>query len=160
MNATLFVKHKVSDYSNWKRRSMAPFVTKEDAMLRKACKSHFISIFVTLGLALLLLFALSACASPKFPYGTFESGDGSFTLHLQPDGTFSVYNHSQMLDQGTFSIQGSQFTWETSSACDPGGKASYTWTFQNATLVLKVSGTDPCSHRQPGINGLEYRLKP
>ena len=160
MTATLFVKHKVSDYSNWKRRSMAPFVTKGDLMLRKALKSHFISIFVTLGLALLLLFALSACASPKFPYGTFDSGDGSFTLHFQSDGNFSIYNHSQMLDQGTFSIQGNQFNWETSSTCHPGGKASYTWTYQNPTLVLKVNGTDPCSDRQAGINRVEYHLKP
>ena len=140
MTTTLFVKHKVSDYSNWKRRSMAPFVM--------------------LGLALLLLFALSACASPKFPYGTFDNGDGSVTLHLQPDGAFSIYNHSQMLDQGTFSIQGNQFNWETSSTCDPGGKATYTWTYQNATLVLKVSGADACSDRQAGINRLEYHLKP
>jgi hypothetical protein len=140
MTATLFVKHKVSDFSNWKRRSMASFVT--------------------LGLALLLFFALSACASPKFPYGTFDNGDDSVTLHLQPDGTFSIYNHSQLLDQGTFSIQGNQFKWETSSACDPGGKAAYTWTYQNATLVLKVNGTDPCPDRHAGINGLEYRLTP
>ncbi|HLO29179.1 MAG TPA: hypothetical protein VK249_08595 [Anaerolineales bacterium] len=129
-------------------------------MLRKSLKSHFIGIFIRLGWASLLLFVLSACASPKFTYGTFESGDGSITMHLQPDGTFSIYNHTQLLDQGTFSIQGTQFTWETSSACDPGGKATYTWTYQNATLVLKVSGADPCSHRQAGINGLEYRLKP
>ena len=160
MTATLFAKHKLSDYSNWKRGSMAPFVTKGGLMLRKALKSHFISIFVTLGLALLLLFALSACAGPKFPYGTFDSGDGSITLHLQPDGTFSIYNYSQLLDQGTFSIQESQFNWETSSACDPGGKATYTWTYQNSILVLKVSGADPCSHRQAGIDRLEYHLKP
>lgn len=129
-------------------------------MLRKALKSHFISIFVRLGCSSILLFALSACASPKFTYGTFDSGDGSITLHLNSDGTFSVYNYSQLLDQGTFSIQGSQFTWETSSACDPEGKATYTWTYQNATLVLKVSGADPCSHRQAGIDRLEYHLKP
>lgn len=115
---------------------------------------------IDLLLVLLLASVLSACASPKFPYGTYDSGNGSFTLHLQPDDTFSVYNHSQMLDQGTFSIQGNQFTWETSSACDPGGKATYTWTDQNATLVMKVNGTDPCFDRQAGINGLEYRLKP
>ena len=129
-------------------------------MLLKALKSHFISIFIRLGCASFLLFALSACASPKFTYGTYANGDDSIELQLKPEGTFAVYNHSTILDQGTFSIQGNQFTWETSSACDPGGKASYTWTYQNATLVLKVNGTDPCLHRQPGINGLEYRLKP
>ena len=108
-------------------------------MLRKALKSHSISIFIRLGCASFLLFALSGCTSPKFTYGTYANGDNSIELHLKPDGTFAVYNHSTILDQGTFSIQGNQFTWETSSACDPGGKASYTWTYQN---------------------GLEYRLKP
>jgi hypothetical protein len=129
-------------------------------MLRKAVKSHFSSVFIRLGWAAFLLFALSACASPKFTYGTYVNGDGSIELHLKPDGTFAINNHGTTLDQGTFSIQGSQFTWETSSACDPGGKAAYIWTYQNATLVMKINGTDPCSHRQAGIDRLEYRLKP
>jgi hypothetical protein len=129
-------------------------------MVRKALKSPFISIFVRLGCAAFLLFALSACKSPKFTYGTYANSDDSIELHLNPDGTFAVYNHSTILDQGTFSIQGNQFTWETSSACDPGAKASYTWTYQNAILVLKVDGTDSCVHRQAGINRIEYRLKP
>jgi hypothetical protein len=129
-------------------------------MSRNAHKTHFFSIFIKLGWASVLLLALSACASPKFTYGTYVNGDGSIELNLRADGTFAVHNYGTILDQGTFSIHGSQFTWETSSACDPRGKAAYNWTYQNATLVLKVSGTDPCTHRQAGIDRLEYRLKP
>lgn len=117
-------------------------------------------ILMSTGIAALLLFALSACASPKFTYGTYVNGDGSTELHLKPDGTFAINNHGPIVDQGTFSIQGSQFTWETSSYCDPGGKAAYTWTYQNATLVLKVNGTDACTDRKAGIDRIEYRLKP
>ena len=114
------------------------------------------SIFITLLLAGLLV----ACTSPKFPYGTYVNGAGSTELHFKPDGTFTVNNSGTIDDQGTFSIQGSQFTWETSSYCDPGGKATYTWTYQNPTLVLKINGTDPCPDRRSGIDGIEYRLKP
>jgi len=114
------------------------------------------SIFITLLLAGLLV----ACTSPKFPYGTYVNGAGSTELRFKPDGTFTVNNSGTIDDQGTFSIQGSQFTWETSSYCDPGGKAAYTWTYQNPTLVLKVNGTDPCPDRRSGIDGIEYRLKP
>ena len=111
-------------------------------------------------IVLLLLFALSACGSPKFTYGTYVNGDGSTELHFKPDGTFAVNNDGPIVDQGTFSIQGSQLTWETSSYCDPGGKAAYSWTYQNATLVLKANGTDPCYDRKAGIDRLEYHLKP
>ena len=110
----------------------------------------------------LLLLLLSACSSPTFPYGTFVSDSGSFEMVLKDDGSFTFSESGTVVTAGTFSLQGNELTWETDSFCDEkdAGKATYTWTFENATLVLDVKGEDQCADRLFVLNHAPYQLEP
>ncbi len=110
--------------------------------------------------ALMLLLSSWACSSPKFPYGTFANADGSTVIQFKSDGTYNSYDGGLLVDQGTFSIRGNQINWETSTDCYPQGKGTYSWTYQNATLVFKASGPDSCPGRQSAIDSVQYHLKP
>jgi hypothetical protein len=109
---------------------------------------------------LVLVLALSACSSPKFPYGTYVNPDGSTEIQFKPDGSYTTYDGGLLVDQGTFSIRGNEIQWETSTDCYPQGKATYTWTYQNPTLVFKASGADSCPGRQTALDSVQLRPKP
>ncbi len=79
-------------------------------------------------------------------------------MQFGSDGKFAAYSGGLLVDKGTFSTSGNEITWETSMACYPQEKAAYTWTYQNATLVFKVKGADPCADRQHHIDGISYQL--
>ncbi len=104
--------------------------------------------------------ALAACSSPKFPYGTYVSADGATEMHLRPDGTYTAYDGGLQVDQGTFTVHSNEIDWQTSSDCYPQGKGAYTWTYQNATLVMRASGADSCPSRQSTIDSIQFHPKP
>ncbi len=110
--------------------------------------------------ALVLLASMAACSTPKFPYGTYVSADGSSEMHFRSDGTYTAYDGGLLVDQGTFTIQGSQIHWLTSTDCYPQGKGIYSWTYRNATLVMKASGADSCPGRQSAIDSVQFHPKP
>ncbi len=118
------------------------------------------SNMIRLAAAAVLAVALAACASPKFPYGTYVSPDGVSEMHFKPDGTYTAYDGGMLVDQGTFTIQGSQIQWLTSSDCYPQGKGTYSWSYQGSTLVFKSIGADACPGRQSAIDSVQYHPKP
>ena len=85
-----------------------------------------------------MLILLSACTGSKFPTGTYVSE--TFQTEFNDDGSFIFPIGEQVLSKGTYSVQGDELTWETDSYCDEigGGKAIYTWTFENDTLLFEV----------------------
>ena len=109
----------------------------------------------------LLFLSLFACSSPSFPYGTFVSDSGSDQMVLNADGSFTYSESGTVVTTGTFSIQGNELTWETDSYCDErgAGKATYTWTFEDDTLVLQLKGEDHCSDRRYVLNLAPYHLE-
>ncbi len=108
---------------------------------------------------LFVVLLLTACSSPKFPYGSYVSADGSSRMLFKSDGTYMAYSGGLLVDQGTFSIQGNEIHWETSTDCYPQGKGSYTWTYQNAILVFRVKGVDSCPGRQAAIDSVQFHPK-
>ncbi len=109
---------------------------------------------------LVLVTAVAACSSPKFPYGAYVSADGSSEMHFRSDGTYTAYDNGLLVDQGTFTIEGGEINWQTSTDCYPQGKGTYAWTYQNSTLVFKASGADSCPGRQSAIDAVPYHPKP
>ena len=108
-------------------------------------KNHLIMISCILP----LMFLLSACTTLNFPTGSFLSEDGDEQLDFTIDGRFTYYLMGTVDTVGTFSVQGDELTWETDRYCDANGprKATYTWTFENDTLVFQVKGEDRCYAR-------------
>ncbi len=118
--------------------------------------------FVVL-VTLFVFLPLTACSgrsAPRFPYGTYVSADGSSQMQFKPDGTYTAYDGGLLVDQGTFSLQGSEIHWETSTDCYPQGTGTYTWTYQNAILIFRAKGADTCPGRQGAIDAVQYHLKP
>ena len=92
-----------------------------------------------------------ACAEPSFPSGTFVDEYGYKGIDFSDDGHFTVVIDSKRVNEGTFSVQGNNLTWETDRECKESVgaevKATYSWTFKKDTLVFKVIGEDKCSNR-------------
>lgn len=122
--------------------------------MNKVCVNWSICILIPLLL-------LCACSSPSFPYGTFASDSGSYQMVLNDDGSFTYSESGTVVTTGTFSVQGNELTWEVDSYCDEigAGKATYTWTFEDDTLILQVKGEDQCSDRLFVLNLAEYHLE-
>ena len=100
---------------------------------------------------ILLVLILAACASQSFPHGTFAPQFGPYRVTFKDDGSFVFTEGGVVASQGAYSIQGNELTWETDSHCAAQGAevATYTWSFDNNQLVLKVKGTDDCADRAP-----------
>ncbi len=124
-------------------------------MLEKTVKRHLNCLTAVL----VLVATMAACSSAKFPYGTYVSADGSSEIQFKQDGTYTAYDGGLLVDQGTFTIQGSQIHWLTSTDCYPQGKGTYSWTYQDATLVMRASGADSCPGRQSAIDSVHYHLR-
>jgi hypothetical protein len=125
-------------------------VTRGEAMN----KNHLIMIICIS----LLFLPLSACFEASFPTGTFVANAGYYQLSLTDKGSFTFSEYGEVAARGTYSIHANEFTFETDSYCDGigAGKATYTWAFQNDTLVFTIKGEDKCSERFYTINLLPY----
>jgi hypothetical protein len=113
---------------------------------------------------LLLLLALSACSSPKFPYGTYNTTEGGIPgggMKFNSDGTYvATANGGMIFTKGTFSVKGNMLTFLTDMQCfNQGVNATYTWTYSNETLILKDTGNDSCVQRKSDIDSSTYHLQ-
>ena len=114
-------------------------------------KNHLIMISCILP----LMFLLSACLRSNFPTGSFLSEAGDEQLDFTIDGRFTYYLGGKVDDVGTFSVKGHELTWETDRYCGD-EKATYTWAFENDTLVFQVKGKDKCSARFGSLHNISY----
>ncbi len=108
----------------------------------------------------LLLLPLSACLTgPNFPTGTFVAYSGFYRFMLTDNGSFTFSESGQVVATGTYSIHANEFTFDTDNYCDGigAGKATYTWTFKNDTLLFTIKGKDKCSARFESINLIPYQ---
>ena len=102
---------------------------------------------------------LSARPRSNFPTGSFLSEAGNEQLDFTIDGAFTYYLGGVVDAIGTFSVKGHELTWETDRYCDD-EKATYTWAFENDTLVFQVKGKDKCSARFRSLHNIPYhRIK-
>lgn len=102
---------------------------------------------------------LSACSddgdSSEFPVGVYHqpgSTDADGTFEFTSDGTFvAIGSDGLVVTEGTYSVDGDQFTWETDSYCrgvgDDAESATYTWSQDGDMLTMTVVGEDLCSDR-------------
>jgi lysophospholipase L1-like esterase len=95
-----------------------------------------------------------------FPEGAFAAKDGDWVLAFDDDGTFTFSESGTVAASGTFSIQANELTWETDRYCDRAGKATYTWTFENDTLLFQVKGEDECADRLAVLDNVSYHASP
>ena len=118
-------------------------------------KNHLIMISCILP----LMFLLSACLTgPSFPTGTFVSESGYYQFMLTDNGSWTFSEYGKVAAKGAYSIHANEFTFETDNYCDGkgAGKATYTWTFKNDTLVFTIIGKDKCSDRFRTIHSILY----
>jgi hypothetical protein len=115
-------------------------------------------------LLLLVLFACSNSSSEtnqRFPYGVYTSNPGTDQITLEENGNFTYKVSSSVLTSGTFSVQGSEITWETDSYCDQSGarKATYKWTFNNDILIFNILVQGTCPDRLAVLNLIQYHVE-
>ena len=113
-----------------------------------------------IAMATLGLFA--ACSDDgntnEFPVGVYQepgSTDTSGTMEFKSDGTFVLADGDEVVDEGTYSIDGDRLTWETDSWCknisEAAESATYTWTQDGDLLTMTVDGEDLCTDRASTI---------
>ena len=119
-------------------------------------------IFV-IGLLLLSLL-LVACGSTKeanFPTGKFlKSGTVNHGLVFNEDGTFSVFDGSMTIANGTYRVEGDTYI-ETSNDQNCPVPMSFKYTFDGTNLTFNYVGNpvdDPCSGRRGDFNNVTYIL--
>ena len=112
---------------------------------------------VVMAMAISGLFA--ACSdngdTSEFPVGVYHqpgSTEAEGTMEFKSDGTFVLLAGDEVaVTDGTYSVDGDQFTWETDSYCrrvsDAAESATYTWTEDGDLLTMTVEGEDPCTDR-------------
>jgi hypothetical protein len=125
--------------------------TEVSAMKCKAVR------FAVAAIALSGLFA--ACGddndADEFPVGVYHqpgSTDAEGTMEFTSDGTFVLTGSDGLVfTEGTYSVDGDRFTWETDSYCKGVGEdaesASYSWSLDGDLLTMTPDGEDLCSDR-------------
>ncbi len=96
----------------------------------------------------------------KFPSGKFvKSNTVSYGLIFNADETFSVFDGSITIVNGTYSVEGDIFTDESNSqGCPP---LSFKYTFDGANFTFNYVGNpadDPCDGRRTDFNNQTYIL--
>ena len=120
---------------------------------------------ILLPLLLCVSFVLAACggaAKSSFPTGKFiKEGTEEYGLMFNEDGTFEVFNGSQIYVRGSYKVDGSVLT-ETANdgGCDT--NVSFNYTFDGSKLNFTYAG-DPeedkdCSGRYADFNNVTYVL--
>jgi len=112
---------------------------------------------------LLLSLMLAACSSSNnsgFPTGKFvKSNNENRALSFNKDETFSVFDGSSMLVNGTYSVDGDTVTdVANSQGCPP---MKFKYTFDGKTLTLNYVGSpadDPCDGRRNDFDNQTYLL--
>ena len=119
-------------------------------------KKNHVTIIICISL---LLLPLSACFESSFPTGTFVANSGFYRFMLTDNGSFTFSEGGQVEARGTYSIHANEFTFATDSYCDGrgAGKATYTWTFKNDTLLFTIKGKDKCYDRFGTIYLIPYQ---
>jgi len=113
---------------------------------------------------LLLSVLLAACGSSEesnFPSGKFIKAGTDYGLLFNTDGTFSVFNGSQTLVEGTYSVDGNVLT-ETSNNGGCETNVSFNYTFDGTNLTFNYVGNPDddvaCDGRHTDFNNVTYTL--
>ena len=119
---------------------------------------------------IMLVFALmicvvviAACSSSEksgFPTGKFvKSNNENHGFIFNEDKTFSVFDDSITIVNGTYSVNGDIFTDESNDQnCPP---MSFKYTFDGTNLTFNYVGNpadDPCDGRRTDLNNQTYIL--
>jgi predicted small secreted protein len=116
------------------------------------------------GLVILSL-VLAACGGGQsgFPTGKFiKEGTKEYGLEFKEDGTFAVFNGSQVFVTGTYEVNGSVFT-ETGNTggCEP--NVDFNYTFDGSKLTFTYVGNPEddrtCGGRYADFNNVTYVLQ-
>jgi hypothetical protein len=108
---------------------------------------------------------LAACGGGQsgFPTGKFiKEGTQEYGLQFNEDGTFAVFNGSQVFVTGTYKVEGSVFT-ETGNTggCEP--NVDFNYTFDGSKLTFTYVGNPDddkaCGGRYADFNNVTYVLQ-
>jgi hypothetical protein len=91
----------------------------------------------------------------EFPVGVYHqpgATDAEGTMEFTSDGTFvAIGSDGLVVTEGTYSVDGDRFTWETDSYCkdiaEDAESATYTWSQDGDLLTMTLDGEDLCSDR-------------
>jgi predicted small lipoprotein YifL len=120
-------------------------------------------LLVSTVIALLLSLMLVACGSSgnsEFPIGKFvKANNENHGFIFNEDETFSIFDGSITIVNGTYSVGGDIFTDESNSqGCPP---LSFKYTFDGTNLTFNYVGNpadDPCDGRRTDLNNQTYIL--
>lgn len=118
-------------------------------------------LFIKIVTLPLLMLSMFGCSAERFPFGRYTTDTEDFVLELTPTGEFSIYEYGNRVTIGTYTVQGNKLTWETDTFCDSNGfgKATYTWSYDNGTLLFQVQGEDQCEGRITVLDGRPYQIE-
>ena len=99
------------------------------------------TLFGLIVCTLLLIITLSACAINRFPIGVFLNiALDEYVLELKGDSTWTSYVYGEMIESGTYSVQGNEFTLWMNGVDDAADASSfvYEWSYEEDILTLKL----------------------
>ena len=119
-------------------------------------------LFVVLVLASLILSACGSSSKSGFPNGKFLNPNGKIGegMEFNADGTWSAFNKTFTLAQGTYSVDGDVYTEKTNNAGCP-DPMQYKYSFDGTNLKFELtdqSRNDSCAERKNGFDGVTYVL--
>ena len=115
----------------------------------------------TIILVTLLLALIFACSGSKFPTEklvTAAGGSIEFTEHFYT----VTLSTGEVAHNGAYTVEGNELTLHDDQFhCDKvsPGKATYTWTYEDDTLILQVKD-DKCKSRATLLDGLKFHTVP
>ncbi len=112
--------------------------------------------------AVILLVFVAACGSgdtvgSEFPTGRFEST--ARALEFNEDGTFGFFispSSDVAAVEGTYSVDGSLYTEETSNFSGCPFPGTYTWAYDGQDLTFQLFDEDECGVRRAAYDGQTY----
>ena len=112
---------------------------------------------------MICVLVIAACGSSEkssFPTGKFVKSNGqNHGFIFNKDGTFSVFDGSITIVNGTYSVDGDIFTDESNSQSCPPFSFKYTFDGTNLTFnYVSNPADDPCGGRRSDFNNQTYIL--